>query len=89
MGRHGVRDPETRFWANVKLMSDGCLLWTGAGHPNMTGQFNALSTNSTAHRWAWFFEYGTMPDRSAALKHTCKNNWCVNPQHLEQEEDNG
>ena len=84
MGKHGHPDPETRFWSKVKLMPDGCLLWAGANHWNGTGQFSMRSMSSTAHRWAWYFAYGYMPDDEVKLAHTCENNWCVNVDHLEE-----
>ena len=82
MGRHGPPDPETRFWRQVKLMPDGCLVWTGANQPNGTGQFGAGSMTSTAHRWAWSFQHGSMPENGTVLAHGCGNAWCVNVEHL-------
>lgn len=85
MGKHGHSDPSTRFWKQVGLMPDGCLVWKGANQPNMSGQFCANSTTTTAHRWAWFFSFGTMPDRR--LEHLCGNTWCVNVDHLDEKKN--
>lgn len=82
--KHGHPDPETRFWSRVKLLADGCLLWTGSAQGNGTGQFGANSMQSTAHRWAWYFVHGSMPDDGVVLAHICGNTWCINVDHLEE-----
>jgi hypothetical protein len=70
------------FWSRVDQSdgSDSCWEWQGnrkAGY----GQFSWKSKTRQAHRMAWEFTYGSIPDGLDVL-HRCDNPSCCNPDHL-------
>lgn len=70
--------PEQRFWKRVDK-TDGCWLFgRGVGY----GQFMVAGRRTYAHRWAYEFEVGPIPEGSE-VDHLCKTQACVNPAHLE------
>lgn len=72
---------EERFWANVKRgNSDECWEWqrsTSDGYGHMTYEKRYI----IAHRAAYEFTYGAIPDGLFVL-HRCDNRRCCNPDHL-------
>jgi hypothetical protein len=87
-------DVDERFW--VKVQGDGdvesCWVWGGARFKD-TGYglytINAAISGArqrtqvwAAHRFAWEFMYGPVPD-GLHLDHLCRNRACCNPWHLE------
>ena len=79
-------DQLVRFWTKVDR-SDGCWEWRGAIHPNGYGTWTVRrsggrSTSVRPHRVAWFAIRGPIPD-GLVLDHQCRNQTCVNPDHLE------
>jgi hypothetical protein len=60
----------------------GCLLWTAAGDKNGYGLIHDGEHKQVkAHRAAWTFEHGPIPDGMCVL-HKCDTPECCNVQHL-------
>ena len=78
-------DPRLRFAR--RLRRDGaCIIWTGplntAGYGLFdVGKIGRRSIKMLAHRQAWVFAFGAIPDRLCVL-HRCDVRACVNPEHL-------
>lgn len=81
MPRIGTQDPQVRFWKKVHRVDDGCWLWT-AGTYQGYGRFRHEGVNWLAHRLAWTWEHGEVPE-GLTLDHTCRVRNCVRPSHLE------
>lgn len=72
---------EQRFW--VKVVLDGeCWAWTGFIHPGGYGRFKVGDRCVQAHRWAYEFMVGDIPE-GLVTDHLCRNRACVNPYHLD------
>lgn len=72
---------DQRFWAKVHKTND-CWEWTsavlkGGGY----GQFGVDGRMLYAHRVAWEFANGPIPE-GMELDHKCANRRCVRPDHL-------
>jgi hypothetical protein len=78
-----ARQPINRFWKKVipEPMS-GCWLWTGCVTQAGYGQFHWNGRVSTAHRFAYEYFVGPIPD-GLHIDHLCRNPFCVNPRHIE------
>lgn len=85
-----TQNSKTTFWARVN--KDGpipshrpglgpCLLWKG--RPNRWGYGRMMidGERKPAHRWAWEFTHGAIPD-GLLVCHHCDTPLCVNPSHL-------
>ena len=63
---------------------DACWLWDGAvlagGHGQVEVREDGKRKVWTAHRLAFFLEYGWLPEQ---VHHRCEVKLCVNPAHLE------
>jgi hypothetical protein len=75
---NNVNDPVVRFMLNVKALSSGCWEWTGKRTAEGYGQFE----RNKAHRWAYKHFIGPIPAGHEA-HHTCLNEWCVYPGHIQ------
>lgn len=75
---------EERFWQTVEKGS-ACWEWRGKRFPNGYGSFFATLSGKRryllAHREAWRFSFGSIPDGQLVL-HRCDNPPCCNPEHL-------
>jgi hypothetical protein len=74
----------SNFWAKVEK-SDGCWLWRGAVVRGGLGYGRFSLPNqesSTAHRVAWEFVNGPIPDGLIVRHVVCRNPLCVRPEHL-------
>lgn len=74
-------DDQTRFWSKV-CKTANCWLWTDALDKDGYGKFRLGSASKRAHRIAWEFDHGEVPD-GLTLDHLCRVRSCVNPMHLE------
>ena len=71
---------QSRFSARIDKQ-DGCWLWTGPKTKNGYGTFHVGHPSVLAHRVAWVFAHGEVPDGLCVL-HRCDVRACVNPDHL-------
>ena len=69
-----------RFWTKV-YFTDTCWLWTAANSGGY-GQFSVSGHWQPAHRWAYEFCIGPIPD-GLEIDHLCLTAACVYPWHLE------
>lgn len=66
----------------AKLFIDGdCQVWRGCRNKYGYGQVGHKGKIVSAHRLAYFFRYGDIPDGLQVL-HRCDNPSCCNPDHL-------
>lgn len=72
--------PEQRFSAKIEPLV-GCLVWTGQRDAGGYGQFWDGNRLVGAHRYAWEYEYGPIPD-DLELDHKCHNPACCKLAHL-------
>lgn len=82
--RPSLEEQEKAFWGLVEKMDTGCWEWRGAISPLGYGlPRNTPSVPlSRAHRVAWFFANGRLPDKGLEVCHSCDNPPCCNPAHL-------
>lgn len=69
-----------RFFSKV-LAQGVCWEWTGASNGRY-GFFRYRGKNEMAHRAVWMILVGEIP-LGYVMDHLCKNQMCVNPDHLE------
>lgn len=75
----------SRFLGYVSIVSesdDTCLEWTGSRTQAGYGKFRVNDGQVSAHRWAYEYERGPIPD-GLELDHLCRNRSCVRVDHLE------
>lgn len=64
------------------IKSHDCHSWQGPLDKDGYGTFYFRRKNRRAHRVAWFFANGDIPE-GMVINHICRNRSCVNPQHLQ------
>lgn len=69
-----------RFWRKVDKTGD-CWVWTGGKHKDGYGLTGVTGKTELAHRVAWEFTNGKIPEGLHVL-HKCDNPPCVRPDHL-------
>ena len=71
---------EERFWSKISK-SGGCWEWLGSFEGHGRGNFRMFGKSRLAHRVAWEFANGPIPDGFNVL-HSCDNGKCCRPDHL-------
>ncbi|MGH3029279.1 MAG: HNH endonuclease signature motif containing protein [Gaiellaceae bacterium] len=66
----------------VRRDAAGCWVWIGCTHPKGYGHFWSGGRVGGAHRWAYEYFVGPIPE-GLTIDHLCRNRRCVNPVHLE------
>lgn len=69
-----------RFWVKVEK-GDGCWLYTARLDKRGYGRFGTKGKYTYAHRVAWMFTNGEIPE-DMEVCHTCDVRRCCNPAHL-------
>lgn len=80
----GTRDLVRDFFEKVDaslLSPGGCHLWVACKDSCGYGRFCFNRKTPKAHRMAWVFAHGAIPNGKLVL-HRCDNPPCVNPMHL-------
>ena len=74
---------EATFWAKVDKSAglEACWPWTGSVSTHGYGTLHMLGRYWGAHKAAYFFGNGPIPD-GLQVRHTCDNRICCNPTHL-------
>jgi hypothetical protein len=72
--------PQERFWDKVDDSGE-CWLWMGAKYSNGYGHFVINRRDYLAHRLAWEWVNGAIPD-GTVLMHLCDTPACVRVSHL-------
>ena len=70
-------------WRDKVQDSAGCIVWTGALHPEGYGRVYLKGHLRYAHRVAFVAYTGQDIPVGLDLDHLCRNRACVNPEHLE------
>jgi hypothetical protein len=74
-------DPKVRFWKNVNK-TDYCWEWTGSTFKGGYGHFWLDGKHVGAHKQAYLWEYGEIPEGFDVDHFECDNTSCVRPSHL-------
>jgi HNH endonuclease len=78
----GIEEKRRQDFERFVNRTPTCWLWTGGVNPQGYGAFRVGQVQSGAHRWAYQWAKGPIP-QGLQVHHTCHERLCVNPQHLE------
>jgi hypothetical protein len=74
-------DPKVRFWKHVNK-TDYCWEWTSHKYKGGYGHFWIDGKHIGAHKQAYLWEYGSIPEGYDVDHFECDNTSCVRPSHL-------
>jgi hypothetical protein len=77
-----IQIAKLRFESKINKSETGCYEWNGTLFKTGYGIFAYNGANKLAHRMAWFFDKGELPN--GVLLHSCDNRKCVNMSHLKE-----
>ena len=81
-GRYKKRSLEDRIMAKVKILKNGCWMWTGTVDREDSGGVMKIDGKKfTVRRILWEIHNGRLPDK-VRLVARCKKQKCVNPAHI-------
>ena len=78
---------EERFWASLEQDPEhpkGCWEWTGYRNERGYGTIGVNYGGKLAHRISYDLHNGTDSPSYMPIHHTCGNNPCVRPEHLQR-----
>ena len=81
MSRWPLQTLKQRFVRHVDKQAD-CWIWMSTRIKDGYGLFKIAGQNQLAHRLAYEWEYGSIPE-GLELDHTCRTPACVRTDHLE------
>jgi hypothetical protein len=83
--RWGTGFTVEEFWEHASPEPNtGCWIYSGPVGTDGYAQAKVCGVSAKAHHHAVYLTTGKWPKRGRkhAVRHTCDNMWCVNPQHL-------
>lgn len=73
-----------KLWTKIDRKSDSeCWLWTGVTNDRGYGYLRIGPKQKYAHRLVWEITRGQKLQEGNWVRHTCENNACCNPRHMQ------